>query len=305
MATVMKNHSHSQRSSANASPAVRAVDLSLAYGARTALARTSFAIPAGTVVALIGPNGSGKSSILRAAAGLLSPRSGTLEVPALRRRGGVSLVLQTTDVEATLPLTVREAVTMGRYPHRGIGARMRPSDREAVERALARLEVNDLAGRQLHELSGGQRQRVLVAQGLAQEADLLLLDEPATGLDAVSRDLIDVAVAEERAGGRTIVVSTHDLADARRADQVLLLANRVIASGAPAEVLTDHHLRQAYAGRLLAVGEELVLFDDPHHDHPHGHDDNAHDHHPDPPPSPGAAADASSTGTGGTISRSR
>lgn len=265
-------------------PALRATDLSLAYGTRLALSSGSFTVEAGALVALIGPNGSGKSSVLRAAAGLLAPRTGTLEVPARRRRGGVSLVLQTTDVDASLPLTVREAVTMARYPGRGLVSRMRPADRAAVARALERLDIADLSSRQLPELSGGQRQRVLVAQGLAQEADLLLLDEPVTGLDVVSRELIDTAVDEEQAAGRTVMVSTHDLVDARRADQVLLLANRVVASGPPSEALADGPLREAYGGRLVTIGQDLVLFDDPHHDHGHAHrhGDDAHDHHPDP-----------------------
>ncbi len=268
------------------SPALRATDLTLAYGTHRALAAATFAVPTGTVAALIGPNGSGKSSVLRAAAGLLEPVAGTLEVPARARRGGVALVLQTTEVDASLPLTVREAVTMARYPHRGVLRRMGPADRGAVHAALERMDVADLARRQLHELSGGQRQRVLVAQGLAQEAELLLLDEPVTGLDVVSRRLIDAAVDDERAAGRTVVVSTHDLADARRADSVLLLAGRVVASGPPSEVLTDGPLRAAYGGRVVALGDEHLLVDDPHHDHRHasGHADAAHDHHPDPSP---------------------
>lgn len=267
-------------------PALRASDLALAYGTHLALARATFAVAPGTLVALIGPNGSGKSSVLRAAAGLLVPRQGTLEVPARERPGGVALVLQTTDVDAALPLTVREAVAMARYPRRGLLARMTGNDRNAIDRSLERMGVADLARRQLHELSGGQRQRVMVAQGLAQEAELLLLDEPVTGLDLVSRDLIDAAMEAEQAVGRTVVVSTHDLSDARRADQVLLLANRVVASGPPERVLTDGPLSQAYGGRLVTVGPDLVLFDDPHHDHGHGHDhgDDAHHHHPDLPP---------------------
>ena len=148
-------------------------------------------------------------------------------------------MLQTTDVDRTLPVTVRETVTMARYALRGRFGRLRAADRAAVDAALERMDVADLAGRQLHELSGGQRQRVLVAQGLAQQADLLLLDEPVTGLDVVSRELILEAVAAERAAGRTVVVSTHDLDDARRADVVMLLANRVVAFGPPDEVLTD------------------------------------------------------------------
>ena len=177
-------------------------------------------------------------------------------------------MLQTTDVDRTLPVTVREAVTMARYAAaRHVRPRCAPTDRAAVDAALERMDVADLAGRQLHELSGGQRQRVLVAQGLAQEADLLLLDEPVTGLDVVSRELILEAVVAERAAGRTVVMSTHDLDDARRADVVLLLANRVVAFGPPDEVLTDGPLSAAYGGRVLRVPEGVIVMDDPCHDH--------------------------------------
>lgn len=256
--------------------AVTATALTLAYGTRVALADATFSIPEGRTVALIGPNGSGKSSLLRALAGLLAPRSGTLEVPAARRRGGVSLVLQTTDVDRSLPLTVAEAVAMARYPHRGVLGRLTRADRAAIDTALDRLDVGGLRRRQLSELSGGQRQRVLVAQGLAQEADLVLLDEPVTALDAVSHTLIDAAVEAERDAGRTVVTSTHDLADARRADLVVLLAGRVVGVGPPDEVLTESGLGDAYGGRLVTMGDNVLLLDDPHHHH----------HEPDDRPGP-------------------
>lgn len=259
-----------------APPAAEAAHLQLAYGTRVALDDATFTLPAGASVALIGPNGSGKSTLLRALAGLVEPRSGRLDVPARERRGDVALVLQTTEVDRTLPVTVRETVTMARYARLGPFGRLRAADRAAVDRALARLDIADLAGRQLHELSGGQRQRVLVAQGLAQEAGLVLLDEPVTGLDVLSRQLILDAVAEERAAGRTVVVSTHDLDDARRADVVLLLASRVVAAGPPDAVLTDGPLALAYGARLLRVGDGVIVIDDPHHAHDH-------DHHPDAP----------------------
>jgi manganese transport system ATP-binding protein len=257
---------------------VSATDLVLAYGSRTALAPASFEFLAGSSVSLIGPNGSGKSTLLRAIAGLMAPREGRLEVPARGAPGAVALVLQTTDVDRSLPITVRETVTMARYARKGPFARLNRGDRAAVNGSLERLGVADLARRQLHELSGGQRQRVLVAQGLAQEADLLLLDEPVTGLDVVSRALILEAVAGERAVGRTVVLSTHDLTDARRSDRVMLLANRLVAFGAPDEVLTDRPLGAAYGGRALALPEGVVVMDDPHHDH---HDDHQGIHHSD------------------------
>ena len=135
-----------------------------------------------------------------------------------------------------------------------------------MDEALTRLAIDDLAGRQFHDLSGGQRQRVLVAQGLAQDTGVLLLDEPVTGLDVVSRAVILDVVDEEAAAGRTVVVTTHNLDDARRCDQVLLLDTSPIAIGPPDTVLTEHHLRRAFGGRFIRIGDELIL-DDPHHAH--------------------------------------
>ena len=242
-----------------------ATGIQLGYGNRVVLRDASFAIPSGAVTALIGPNGSGKSTLMSALAGQLSARSGQLTVHA-SRRDGVAYVLQATEVNAFLPLTVREAVTMGRYPRVGMFRRMTRADREAVDAALDAVAMTDLARRPLHELSGGQRQRAFVAQGLAQEADLLLLDEPITGLDLVSRQHIVDAIAAQRAAGRAVVVSTHDLGDASAADHVLLLAGRVVASGPPAFVLSDDHLAAAYGGHLLRVsGNTFILDDHPHH----------------------------------------
>jgi manganese transport system ATP-binding protein len=249
-------------------PAVDAEDLVLAYGHRVALATSSFEVEAGGSVALIGPNGSGKSTLLRAIAGLLPPRSGRLDVPARRDRSAVALVLQATAVDSYLPVTVRETVAMARYARRGAVRRLNGTDRAAVEGALERLDVADLASRQLNELSAGQRQRALVAQGLAQEADLLLLDEPVTGLDIVSRQHILEAIAAERDAGRTVVMSTHDLDDARLAERVMLLANRLVAYGPSDEVLTDRNLGAAYGGRVLRLTPGTVLVDDPHHEAP-------------------------------------
>jgi iron complex transport system ATP-binding protein len=241
-------------------------DLTLAYGQRVALARSDFTLPAARVTALVGPNGSGKSTLLSAIAGLLTPRGGTLRVlgqPASTTRGGTAYVLQTTQANHVLPVTVREVVTMARFGGRGLLGRLRARDRQAVVRAMERLEITDLAERHLRELSGGQRQRVLVAQGLAQDADVLLLDEPVTGLDLVSRQRILEAVAEERDAGRTVVLTTHDLEDAEMADHVLLLAGRIVASGSPDEVLTAQNLHAAYSGRLLR-GDVHVAYTDEH-----------------------------------------
>ncbi|HEX2405482.1 MAG TPA: zinc ABC transporter ATP-binding protein AztA [Acidimicrobiia bacterium] len=246
--------------------AVVAKGLVVGYGRHIAIDRSDFVIPAGTVTALIGPNGSGKSTLLSAVAGLLAPISGSITV--LGGNGNnrrVAYVLQATKVNEVLPITVQEVVTMGRYSTTGPWRRLSRDDREAVADAMSRMGIDDLADRHLGELSGGQRQRVFVAQGLAQEHDLLLLDEPLTGLDLVSAQAIDRVIHDEPARGCTLVMTTHDLAEARMADYVILLAGRVVAAGLPDDVLSVEHLTAAYGSSLLHTDGEKVFIDDPAH----------------------------------------
>ncbi len=246
--------------------AVTARDLVLGYGSTVALDRSSFSIPAGVVTAVIGPNGSGKSTLLHAIAGLIDPVAGSLDVPA-RANGAhrIAYVLQTTKVNDALPITVREVVTMGRYAGSRAYRRLDDGDRAAVATALERTGLEDLAGRHLHDLSGGQRQRVFVAQGLAQDHDLLLLDEPLTGIDLPTAQAIDEVIHDELTRGCTVIMTTHDLSEAQVADHVLLLAGRVVAAGPPGEVLAPRHLADAYGASLLHVEEGSVLLDDPAH----------------------------------------
>ena len=233
-----------------------------------------FTVPAAAVTAVIGPNGSGKSTLLYLIAGLLEPVAGShltvLDASAGSERNRVSLVLQSTEVSARLPVTVREVVAMGRFARRGLlgwsRATDRDADRRAVDDAMARLEVDQLANQQVNELSGGQRQRVFVAQGLAQQADLLLLDEPVTGLDMVSRQRILDVARREADGGTAVVMTTHDLNEAAEADHVLLLTGGRVVQGPPAVVLVPDVLREAYGGRLLVMeSDRTVVVDDPHH----------------------------------------
>jgi iron complex transport system ATP-binding protein len=246
--------------------AVVASNVVFAYGSRVALATSSFRIPAGSLTVLIGPNGSGKSTILNGISRLLTPISGRLELVA--RDGhlpAVSYVLQATKVNEGLPVTVREVVAMGRYPGKRPLQRLGADDRAAIDAALVTMDLGDLARLHLRELSAGQRQRVLVAQGLVQEHDILLLDEPLTGLDMPSAERIDAIVHDEQAKGRTVVLTSHDLAEARVADHVILLAGRVVAEGPPDEVLTGDHLAAAYGPSMLHAGEARLLIDDPAH----------------------------------------
>ncbi len=246
--------------------AIRLDQVSVKQGGVVALEHVSAVVPPGSSVAVIGPNGSGKSTLLKAIAGILPPVSGTIDLAG----NSVAIVLQSTDVDRSVPLTVRDTVTMARYPRVGLLGRLQPSDRAAIDATLDALDLGDLLDRQIHNLSGGQRQRVFVAQGLAQEADVILLDEPLTGLDVVSRSLIAEAIDRANEAGRTTMLATHSFAEAERCDLVMLLSTRCIAFGPPADVLTETHLRGAFGGRLVRVNDTLVL-DDPHHEHAHAH----------------------------------
>lgn len=243
--------------------ALRIEDLTVRYGDLTALRDVTLTATPGTSLAIIGPNGSGKSTLLRAIAGLVTPARGRITLPDGQ---APAFVLQSTDVERSLPITVRDTVAAARYPSIGLLRRFTRHDHEVIDRAMQRLSVADLAHRQLHDLSGGQRQRVMVAQGLAQETKLLLLDEPVTGLDVVSRALILEVVEEERSAGRIVALTTHNLDDAKRCDQVLLLSGSPVALGRPDEVLCEEHLATAFGGRFIRLGDALIL-DDPHHVH--------------------------------------
>lgn len=227
------------------------------------------------MTAIIGPNGSGKSTLLHAIAGLLPISAGDLKVLGTSPDGGqrgVSYVLQYTTVPVGTPLTVAETVMMGRYPRLGLLGRPSRDDRSIVADAMDRLEITDLARRHLTELSGGQRQRVYVAQGIAQEHQMLLLDEPLTGLDLVSARTIDSIIHDEPARGCTVVLTTHDLAEARAADHVILMGGRVIASGPPQQALTRDNLIAAYGlGALHDTDLEVPDFPTEHHDHKHEH----------------------------------
>lgn len=246
--------------------AVRAKDLIVSYGNLIALDRSTFEIPSGAITAVIGPNGSGKSTMLSAIAGLVVPTGGTIELlPGQGREPAISFVLQTTKVNDALPISVEEVVTMGRYADKSLLERLNQEDTDAVSTAMERTGVSELRRRHLNQLSGGQRQRAFVAQGLAQDHDLLLLDEPLTGIDIAAAQAIDRVIHDEITQGCSVVMTTHDLTEARIADHVLLLSGRVVASGPPEEVLTAENLIAAYGPSLLHVDDGRVFLDDAAH----------------------------------------
>jgi iron complex transport system ATP-binding protein len=263
-------------------PAVRIDGLTVRYGPILALDDAHLTVEPGQIVAVIGPNGSGKSTLLSAISGLVQPTRGSVRVHGRPPRQGsprVAHVLQTTIANEAVPLTVIETVRMGCYARTGPFRPLSRQDRAAVADAVERMRIGDLARRQLHELSGGQRQRVYVAQGLAQRADVLLLDEPITGLDLITQETITEVMRAERAAGRAVVFTTHDVGTARLADRTVLVATSVIAEGPPAEVLTPGNLARAYGGHLHVLDDGTIVLDEPSR---HGPDDTPsapHAHH--------------------------
>ncbi|MCP2330192.1 zinc ABC transporter ATP-binding protein AztA [Actinoalloteichus caeruleus] len=216
-------------------PGITVREVSAGYGPVRVLDQVTAEIPHRRVTAILGPNGAGKSSLLNVIAGTLPATSGTILGLGPRPP---AYVPQRSEVSDALPITVRATVAMGRWAHRGPWRRLTRADRAVIDDCLAELGISDLAERQLGAVSGGQRQRALVAQGLAQQADLLLLDEPAAGLDLSARSLIDDALRGARDRGTTVVRVTHDLEAAHEADHcVLLREGRVMAQGDPATVL--------------------------------------------------------------------
>lgn len=226
--------------------------LTVRYGPVTAVEEIDLSVRSGEVTGLVGMNGSGKSTLFKSLMGMVTPSAGDVRLagsdPArARRRGLVGYVPQSEDVEWSFPVCVRDVVMMGRYGHQGLTRRPRSSDHEAVAAALERVELTDLADRQIGQLSGGQRKRAFVARGLAQGASILLLDEPFAGVDTRSEATIVGLLRELAAADCTVLVSTHDLhALPQLADSTILLRRRVLFHGDVAEALTPQMLGRAF-----------------------------------------------------------
>ncbi|MEU5160067.1 zinc ABC transporter ATP-binding protein AztA [Streptomyces sp. NPDC020875] len=244
MTIMFNNTPHGPSGEERRSPRIRLADVTAGYPGRPVLRQLDLEIAPLAMTALVGPNGSGKSTLLGVLAGVIPATSGRIRHST---RSRPAFVPQRAAVGDALPLTVRRTVEMGRWGELGLWRRATRHDRAAVDSAMERLSIADLAARQLGELSGGQRQRALIAQGLAQESDLLLLDEPTTGLDPEAREGIATLLAELVADGTTVVQATHDLDAARSADVCLLLGDgRLIGQGAPAAVLTAASLARTW-----------------------------------------------------------
>jgi manganese/zinc/iron transport system ATP- binding protein len=244
--------------------------VSAGYGDGLVLEGVSLAVPPGTLVGVIGPNGSGKSTLLKAILGLAPVVTGTITLdgaPIATQRERLAYVPQREAVDWSFPVSAEQVVMMGRYPRVGWMRLPGAADRVAVNDALERVALADLGERQIGALSGGQQQRVFLARALVQEASVLLLDEPMTGVDQTTEQLIVRLLGDLRDGGTTILHASHDLESAADLSDLLCFVNRrVVAFGPPAETFTPPILHATFGGELL-----IVRADDHSHVHGGGH----------------------------------
>ncbi len=222
----------------------------------TALRDASFMVPRGTITALVGVNGSGKSTLFKAIMGFIPSARGSIRllgkpVAEALRENLVAYVPQAEEVDWTFPVLVEDVVMMGRYGHMGFLRRPSPTDRAKVADALARVGMSDLAHRQIGELSGGQRKRVFLARALAQEGQIILLDEPFTGVDVKTEEQIIALLRDLRAEGRVMLVSTHNLGSVPEfCDRTVLVKGTVLAYGPTETIFTRVNLEAAFGGVL-------------------------------------------------------
>jgi manganese/iron transport system ATP-binding protein/manganese/zinc/iron transport system ATP- binding protein len=243
--------------------AVRVADLSGGYApARDALRDVGFGAGPGAIVGVLGPNGGGKTTLFRALLGELPVRRGRVELP-----GPPAYVPQTEHARLDFPVSALDVVLMGAYARTPWFRRIARRDREAADAALGRVGLADETSTTFGALSGGQRQRVLIARALLQDAEVLLLDEPLSGVDGVSAARIEAVFAELRDEGRTLLVATHDVAQARAWDLVLCLHGRQIAFGKPVAVLSPETLRETYGGELIVLPGGVTAVGIGHHHH--------------------------------------
>jgi manganese/iron transport system ATP-binding protein len=232
-------------------------DVTVTYrNGHTALRDAGFEIPTGTITALVGVNGAGKSTLFKAIMGFVPAARGEIAVMGLTvkealRRNIVAYVPQSEEVDWTFPVLVEDVVMMGRYGHMGFLRRPSQADHDAVTAALGRVNMVDYRHRQIGELSGGQRKRVFLARALAQEGQVILLDEPFTGVDVQTEDAIIALLREMRDEGRVMLVSTHNLGSVPEfCDRTVLVKETVLAYGPTETVFTHENLERAFGGVL-------------------------------------------------------
>jgi ABC-type Mn2+/Zn2+ transport system ATPase subunit len=264
----------------SAPPVVSVRELTTGYRDVAAIESVSFDVAAGELVALIGPNGSGKSTLIKALIGLLDPWQGSAAIlggsPA-RARAQIGYMPQAEQVDWRFPISVREVVSMALYQRRWGLDRLRAQRRRdpRVEAAMRRTRIVELAGQQVSELSGGQQRRVLLARTLVRDPEILLLDEPASGLDTTSEHELMALLRDLAASGKTVIVATHDIVSVLEFfSRVLCLKRRLIADGPPRSALIEETLIDTFGRHLLVFyrGEHGYTAEPHVHHGRHEHD---------------------------------
>lgn len=254
-------------------------DLTVAYGRKTVLQGVSADIRRGQVIGIIGPNGGGKSTLLKAILGMAPVVSGSVKLfgkDSASMRSRIAYVPQREVIDWDFPVSVFDVTLMGRYPRSGWLRRSNPRDREVAEQQLERVGMLEHRDDQIGQLSGGQQQRVFIARALAQEADVLLLDEPMTGIDAGTQEVIMQVMEEQRLAGKIVLLATHDLASASCACDCLCCVNeRMVSYGPLDETYTSENLAETYGGPVIMLGRT----DAPEPAHTHHPGDHAHHTH--------------------------
>lgn len=246
-------------------PVLDVSHLTVRYNGRFALEDITFSLQEGERIAVVGPNGAGKSTLFKVVAGVLQPNSGEVNIFGSRPRRHVCIayIPQRSQVDWNFPVNVADVVMMGRSAKLGPFNWPHKKDWEVVHHALETVELTDLAARQISQLSGGQQQRMFIARALAQGAELMLMDEPLTGLDTPSQEGILNLLDRLKREKVTVLVATHDLDQAAsHFDRIMLLNHRLIALGEPNEVLHTDNLLQAYGGRMRVDSQGAMLVDD-------------------------------------------
>jgi len=243
-------------------PILHIIGLDVTYNGHLALEQVSFVLQTGERVAIVGPNGAGKSTLLKAIAGVHPPARGEISVYGAGPGGHICIayVPQRSLVDWKFPVTVADVVLMGRTGKLGLLRRPRKRDWDHVHASLDLVGIGGLAQRQIGELSGGQQQRMFIARALAQEAELMLMDEPLTGLDIPAQEGILQVLETLRERRVTVLLSTHDLNQAaEHFERVLLLNRRLLGFGTPDEVFTPERLLAAYGGHLRLIHTDGAL----------------------------------------------
>lgn len=243
-------------------PVLEVNELSGGYGRAPAIADVNFSLARGELMCVLGPNGGGKTTLFRALLGELPERSGTVVVA-----GPIAYVPQTERARLDFPVSAIDVVLMGTFSELPWYRRLGKREQEVAGAALEHVGLSDRADAGFGTLSGGQRQRVLIARALAREATILLLDEPLSGVDAVSAERILTVLEDVRGAGGAVMVATHDIGHARQADSVLCINGSQIGLGSPDSALSGECLRRTYGNELVVLpdGGEAILVD--HHAH--------------------------------------